>query len=99
VLQKGLRGIAVVDPGQDGVPDLVDRVEAHYGYLAQTGLLARKEEERVRDELVALVQHELTEALLASLRPGELDEWVRRVARREADPYTAARDLVHRGGR
>ena len=83
----------------DGVPDLVDRVEAHYGYLAQTGLLARKEEERVRDELVALVQHELTEALLASLRPGELDEWVRRVARREADPYTAARDLVHRGGR
>ncbi len=83
----------------DGVAELVDRVEEHYEHLRQSGLLARKEAERVRDELVALVQHELTEALLASLRPGELDEWVRRVASREADPYAAAWNLVHRGGR
>ncbi|MDH7489628.1 MAG: methylmalonyl Co-A mutase-associated GTPase MeaB [Anaerolineae bacterium] len=83
----------------DGVPDLVDRVEAHYDHLRDSGLLARKEEERVRDELVALLQHELTQALLASLRPGELDEWVRRVARREADPYAAAQSLVHRRSR
>lgn len=81
----------------DGVADLVDRVEAHYDHLRRTGLLARKEEERVRDELVALIQHELTEALLASLQPGELDDWVRRVAHREADPYAAARALVIRG--
>ena len=80
----------------DGVPELVDRVEAHYEHLRQSGLLAHKEEGRVRDELLALVQHELTEALLASLQPGELDEWVRRVARRETDPYAAARALVVR---
>ncbi len=80
----------------DGVAALVDRVEAHYDHLRETGLLARKEEERVRDELVSLIQHELTQALLAALRPGELDHWVRRVARREADPYAAARALIHR---
>ncbi|GAB4408451.1 MAG: methylmalonyl Co-A mutase-associated GTPase MeaB [Anaerolineales bacterium] len=83
----------------DGVPDLVDWVEAHHDHLRDSGLLARKEEERTRDELLALIQHELTQALLASLRPGELDEWVRRVARREADPYAAAQSIVHRGER
>ncbi len=83
----------------DGVPDLVDWVEAHHDHLRDSGLLAHKEEERTRDELLALIQHELTQALLASLRPGELDEWVRRVARREADPYAAAQSIVHRGGR
>lgn len=81
----------------EGVPELVVQAEAHYEHLRQSGLLARKEEERVRDELVALIQHELTESLLASLAPGELDEWVRRVARREADPYSATRALVIRG--
>ncbi len=83
----------------EGVPELVEQAEAHYEHLRQSGLLARKEEERVRDELVALIQHELTESLLASLAPGELDEWVRRVARREADPYSATRALVIRGQR
>jgi len=80
----------------DGVPELVASTEAHYSHLREGGLLARKEEERVRDELLALLQHELTANLLGSLAPGELDGWVRRVAQREIDPYSAARELVHR---
>jgi LAO/AO transport system kinase len=80
----------------EGVPELVAQAEAHYDHLCASGLLARKEEERVRDELLSLVQHELTANLLAMLAPGELDGWVRRVARREADPYAAARKMVHR---
>ena len=80
----------------EGVAELADRCEAHSSHLRESGLLARKEEERTRDELIALVQHELTANLLGALAPGELDGWVRRVASREADPYAAARDLVHR---
>jgi LAO/AO transport system kinase len=80
----------------DGVAELVKQVEAHYIHLQNTGLLALKEEERVRDELLALIEHELTSDLLRSLAPGELEGWVRRIASRDADPYTAARTLVHR---
>lgn len=80
----------------EGVAELVAGVEAHYEHVRESGLLARKEEERTRDELLLLVQHELTANLLGSLAPGELDDWVRRVANREADPYAAARKMVHR---
>ena len=80
----------------EGVPELVAKAEAHYDHLRNSGLLARKEEERVRDELIGLVQRELAANLLGALAPGELDGWVRRVALREADPYAAARSLVNR---
>lgn len=78
----------------DGVPDLVEQVEAHYDYLQESGLLTRKEEGRVRDELIALMEHELLAGLLETLAPGELDEWVRRVALRQADPYAAVSALT-----
>ena len=83
----------------EGVAELVAGAEAHYERLRESGLLARKEEERTRDELLLLVQHELTANLLGSLAPGELDDWVRRVANRQADPYAAAQNLVHRRDR
>lgn len=80
----------------EGVPQLVGHVEDHYAHLQHSGQFATKEHERLREELLGLVQHELTVSLLQSLRPGELEEWVARVARREADPYAAVRELVHR---
>ncbi len=83
----------------DGVPDLVEQLEAHYDHLQGSGLLVRKEEGRVHDELMTLIEHELTASLLDALAPGELDEWVRRVALREADPYTAVRELVSKANR
>ena len=38
------------------------------------------------------------ERLVSTLRPGETDALVERIARREIDPFTAAEELTSRAG-
>ncbi|MGD8245028.1 MAG: methylmalonyl Co-A mutase-associated GTPase MeaB [Anaerolineae bacterium] len=76
-----------------GVPDVLRAIEAHRDYLLVTGLLAERERMRVEGELLNVLQRQLVDQLMANVGEAELQTWVTRIAAREVDVYTAAREL------
>jgi LAO/AO transport system kinase len=80
----------------EGVPALLEAVEAHRGYLEETHTMALRERTRVEDELHDIVGHLLMHRLMARLRPDELAHLVDRIVARELDPYTAAETLLQK---
>ncbi len=79
----------------EGIAELADAIDEHRRRLAASGGLERQRLERARRQVLALARHQLlAEVLRATERDGRLDELVRSVARRELDPYAAARRLI-----
>lgn len=81
-----------VATSDEGIAQVVERLEAHRAWLATPRGQARRRE-RSKEELIARVREALSATLLDRHRT-ELDEIAERVARRELDPYAATRLLV-----
>jgi LAO/AO transport system kinase len=79
-----------------GLVELLDAVEAHRRYLAESGELRRRAEERTRRELLDLLQREVMQAFLAGGGDALLEESVRQIVDREIDLHTAAQRLLSR---
>jgi LAO/AO transport system kinase len=78
-----------------GVPELADAIEEHRRRLQTSGEIEHLRSERSRRRLLAVVRQQLlSNVLRAAERDGHLDALVRAVARRELDPYEAARRLI-----
>ncbi len=79
-----------------GVHELVDVIDQHRGHAAKTGV--DRGRTRSAHRLRELVSQRFLEHLeRCVLAPGELATIIERIAAREVDPYTAARDLFTRG--
>lgn len=76
-----------------GVPEVLSAIQEHRNYLRTTGLLAERERMRIEAELLNVLQRQLLERLRSRVGEGHLETWVRRIADRETDVYTAAREL------
>ena len=88
----------VATTGQ-GIGELANAIEEHRRYLEQSGELARHRRTQARQEVLALVRHELLARVLrASEENGRLAGLVAAVAERGLDPYTAARQLIEAAG-
>src|ERR671921_50498 len=81
----------------DGVPELVEQLDAHRAYIEEEGTLSERRRKNLRSEVVAICTHRLRrrleEQLDADTAFGELIEEV--VARR-LDPATAASRILER---
>ncbi len=78
----------------EGADDVVDAIERHGAWLAETGRLAQRRTDRAADEVEAIALTTLRERL-GDLRTGtSLRDLAARVAAGELDPYAAADDLV-----
>ncbi len=79
----------------EGVPELVNCVEAHLKYLRDSGLLDEKVLERSKKELETIMMLRITWELLTALegRP-EFEEAIRKIAHRDDDPYGVAQRLI-----
>lgn len=79
----------------EGIPELVDKIDEHMEYLVKSGDLETKGLQRSRDELEQLMEYRLTQELLSRLqgRP-EYDEAIRKIAKRDDDPYSVAQRLI-----
>ncbi|MCF2136738.1 MAG: methylmalonyl Co-A mutase-associated GTPase MeaB [Candidatus Thorarchaeota archaeon] len=79
----------------EGIPELVDKIEEHMKYLIESGTLEQKGLQRSREELEQLMEYRLTQELLRHLqdRP-EYDDAIRKIAKRDDDPYTVAQRLI-----
>jgi LAO/AO transport system kinase len=78
----------------EGVPALLEAIEAHVAYLHASGRFQHRERLRVQSELEHILQQDLLRRLLDGLPGGAWDDTVKRVAQREIDPYTAVAQLL-----
>jgi len=82
--------IAVNGPRDEGVGELVGRLDAHWKWLAATGELGARRRARARDEVTTLA----VAALCARLDMSRVEELADRVAAGALDPFTAAETLL-----
>jgi LAO/AO transport system kinase len=78
----------------EGIDELVEAVEKHQGWLAETGELQRRRHRRAADEIEAIAVTELRTRMGHPRRGAALDELAARVVAGDIDPYAAADQLV-----
>jgi LAO/AO transport system kinase len=74
----------------EGVPALLDAIEAHATYLRASGRLHERERLRVRSELEQILQQGFLRRLQEDLPAATWHDMIQKVMRRETDPYAAA---------
>jgi LAO/AO transport system kinase len=84
--------VAMHGAEDEGIGELVSRLDDHWSWLTSTGELDRRRRERAREEITALAYEELRGRLAAS----SVDELAGRVADGTLDPFQAADELIAR---
>ena len=79
---------------REGIPELAAAIVAHRAYLDESGQLEWRQRARAAAELETIVQQDALRRVLARIDGSELDALLRRIARREIDPYTASQQLL-----
>ena len=82
----------------EGVPELVDKLDAHLAALKESGQLAARGGRQAQSEMLALLHQALVERIEATIGAEEWDRLVAEVVARRSDPYTTARQLAERIG-
>jgi len=75
----------------DGIAELVTKLDAHWSWLTSTGELQRRRHARAREEITALIYAAMRGRLAAS----RLDELAGQVADGTLDPFQAANELLN----
>jgi LAO/AO transport system kinase len=87
--------LATVALEGDGTPELEDAIARHAEHLRTSGQLERKTEQRMKAELLEILNLKVSRAADKALEEeGKGKELVRRMAARELDPYSAAEEVV-----
>jgi LAO/AO transport system kinase len=79
-----------------GIDVLATAIEAHEAFLTDTGQRAERDVLRARTEFLAILRERLVASALQRLerQRGKLDDIARRIARREADPWSLVSELT-----
>jgi LAO/AO transport system kinase len=85
----------------EGVPELVEKLEAHRSYIKEEGLLSERRRHNLRSEVIALATYRLRRELEDSMEDDEgVNELLDAVVERRLDPASAAKQiLAARAGR
>ena len=83
--------VKTVAAREEGIDEVVDKIEAHGQWLRESGELQRRRQARTATEVEALALGQLTVRLHDS---SEIDELARQVLAGDTDPFAAADDLV-----
>jgi LAO/AO transport system kinase len=86
--------VAMHGPEDEGIGELVSRLDEHWSWLNATGELDRRRLARAREEITALAYA----ALRGRLAANDLDVLAGRVAEGTLDPFQAADELVASDG-
>lgn len=78
-----------------GIDELMGKIEEHICYLNHSNELAIRRTQRTRNELLALLEEQISRRVLAKITvSGELDSLVTSIEQRIQDPYTIAFRLL-----
>jgi LAO/AO transport system kinase len=86
---------AMNGPGDEGIAELVRRLDEHWSWLGSSGELERRRRARAREEITALAFAALRDRLTAD----GLDELAAQVADGTLDPFQAAEEVLARRNR
>jgi LAO/AO transport system kinase len=79
----------------EGVPELAEKILAHRKFLEEGEGLVKKRNARAREEIVALIEKEISKYISKMLKYDvTFDEIIEKVVAREKDPYTYARTVT-----
>jgi len=79
----------------DGVNDCLEAIEKHLEFLGSGNRHEERRKERVRTELLEMIKEKLMRRANESvLMNGRFDDVVRRIAKREVEPYTYVNEVV-----
>lgn len=81
-----------------GIEPVVDAVENHITYLKESGRLQLRERERIRRELMSILQDELLSQFLAEAQDERVETLIKEILERHLDPYSAAASLLEEVG-
>jgi LAO/AO transport system kinase len=77
-----------------GIADLVNAIDAHEGYLHQSGARSTRRQDAARRQIQAIVEERLRDQVNELTQRNGWSERVEAVANRNQDPYSAADDLI-----
>jgi LAO/AO transport system kinase len=80
-----------------GIEEVLTAATDHRAYLVLSGMWASREQERVRTDLVRMLERGLFDQLVEQLGEAELDRWVERIVARKIDPYSAVETIIQEG--
>jgi len=84
-----ITAIATKGPQDEGVAELVTRLDAHWDWLRSSGELQRRRHTRAREEITALAFAALRDRVIKNV-----DELAARVADGALDPFQAAEEIL-----
>jgi LAO/AO transport system kinase len=82
----------------EGILELVDAIQRHREYLAESGTLTTRAQRQVRSEVQSLILQAAVNALKAQVPEAEWQKLVDDITTRQCDPYSVANDLEKRIG-
>jgi GTPase len=82
----------------EGIAQLADATNSHYQFLVDSGMLARRAQRQVRNELQILIVQAVMSGLKSAVSDEEWDMLVGEINSRARDPYTVAQELEARLG-
>ena len=78
-----------------GIGELCSTISDHIGYLNNSGQLAGRRTERIKNELLALLKEQISRHVYKQVAAsGELEALVTSIERRQRDPYSIVAQLV-----
>ncbi len=86
--------VRVVANREEGIGELLDRIDEHKAYLESSGRLVGRRLERSRHQIVESVRAELVRRYLTGDGAGQLEQLAQLVADRELDPHSAAEQII-----
>lgn len=81
---------------EQGIVELIDKVQQHYTMLRDSDQLAQRAQRQVRSEIQHLILQAVTKALDRTVTPEEWEHLIKAVNTRERDPYSVAAELENR---
>ncbi len=82
----------------EGIEELLDTAEKHFHWLKDSGLRKERDIERSRDELFKIMGEKIEKILLDKVDKGMIEDISQKIADRELDPYTAAKQILNEAG-
>jgi len=78
-----------------GIAELVEAISAHRAFLNESGLMAKRDRERLKHEFEALLGEKLKEKWLEKMNQKRIDQTLKEVFERRISPWQAADLLVN----
>jgi LAO/AO transport system kinase len=85
----------VIASQNEGVTELLEAIDQHKNWLSESGELSVRRNERIKTELLAILNEHIGRYILAKVtQNGQFDELLHSVEAREVDPYSAVQNII-----